>query len=118
MLRLDYLSCLLTIASTILIGRRKWQGWIVAGLNSVIISVIGVRTAQMGFIPANLFCLGIYGYNIFKWRNSSLRDERLSAPRHAQQRRVIGDPAQGPRFLPHHAQTHRVLGSPASESLD
>jgi hypothetical protein len=68
MLRLDYLSCLLTIASTILIGRRKWQGWIVAGLNSVIISVIGVRTAQMGFLPANLFCLAIYGYNIFQWR--------------------------------------------------
>ena len=73
MLRLDYLSCLLTIASTILIGRRKWQGWIVAGVNSVIISVIGLRTAQMGFIPANLFCLAIYGYNIFQWRSHSGR---------------------------------------------
>lgn len=71
MLHLDYLSCLLTIASTILIGRRKWQGWIVAGINSVIISVIGIRTAQLGFIPANLFCLAIYGYNIFQWRRNS-----------------------------------------------
>ena len=68
MLRLDYISCLLTIASTVLIGRRKWQGWIVAGVNSVIISVIGMRTAQTGFIPANLFCLAIYGYNILQWR--------------------------------------------------
>jgi len=71
MLRLDYLSCLLTIASTVLIGRRKWQGWIVAGVNSVIISVIGMRTAQTGFIPANLFCLAIYGYNILQWRGQS-----------------------------------------------
>jgi hypothetical protein len=71
MLRLDYLSCLLTIASTVLIGRRRWQGWIVAGVNSVIISVIGMRTAQTGFIPANLFCLAIYGYNILQWRRNS-----------------------------------------------
>jgi len=71
MLRLDYLSCLLTIASTVLIGRRKWQGWIIAGLNSVVISVIGMRTAQTGFIPANLFCLAIYGYNILQWRRAA-----------------------------------------------
>jgi hypothetical protein len=71
MLRLDYISCFLTIASTVLIGRRKWQGWIVAGVNSLIISVIGVRTAQTGFIPANLFCIAIYGYNILQWRKSS-----------------------------------------------
>jgi hypothetical protein len=85
MLRLDYVSCLLTVASTVLIGQRKWQGWIVAGLNSGIICVIGIRTAQIGFIPANLFCLAIYSYNIFQWRraaeevsnNSNQKDERL-----------------------------------------
>ncbi len=71
MLRLDYISCLLTIASTVLIGRRKWQGWIVAGVNSLIISVIGMRTAQTGFIPANLFCIALYGYNILQWRERS-----------------------------------------------
>ena len=71
MLRLDYLSCILTIVSTVLIGRRKWQGWIVAGLNSIVISVIGLRTAQTGFIPANLFCIAIYGYNIMQWRSAA-----------------------------------------------
>ena len=40
-LHLDYLSCFLTIASTMLVGRRKWQGWVVAAVNSVIISIIG-----------------------------------------------------------------------------
>ena len=61
MLRLDYISCLLTVVSTILIGRRSWQGWIVAGVNSIIVCVIGMRTAHIGFIPANLFCIAIYG---------------------------------------------------------
>jgi hypothetical protein len=66
--RLDYISCLLTILSTILIGRHVWHGWVVAGLNSVLICMIGWRTAQIGFIPANLFCLAIYGYNLVNWR--------------------------------------------------
>jgi hypothetical protein len=69
--RLDYVSCLLTIVSTVLVGRRKWQGWIVASANSAVICLIAVRTAQTGFVPANLFCLAIYGYNIAKWRTPS-----------------------------------------------
>ncbi len=68
MLRLDYISCLLTVISTILVGRRMWQGWIVAGANSLIICLIGFRTTQLGFIPANLFCIAIYVHNIVSWR--------------------------------------------------
>jgi len=66
--RLDYLSCILTVLSTILVGRRCWEGWALAAINSVIICVIGVRTAQFGFIPANLFCLILYGVNLRTWR--------------------------------------------------
>ena len=47
MLRLDYLSCVLTIVSTILVGRRCWEGWILAGVNSVVICLIGFRTSQL-----------------------------------------------------------------------
>ena len=68
MLRLDYLSCLLTIVSTVLVGRKRWQGWIIAGANSVILCVIGMRTAQFGFVPANLFCIGLYANNLWSWR--------------------------------------------------
>jgi hypothetical protein len=66
--RLDYLSCVLTILSTILVGKRCWEGWALAAVNSLIICVIGVRTAQFGFIPANLFCLILYGVNLRTWR--------------------------------------------------
>jgi nicotinamide riboside transporter PnuC len=66
--RLDYFSCVLTIASTILVGRRCWEGWILAAVNSVIICLIGFRTSQFGFIPANLFCIALYGVNLRSWR--------------------------------------------------
>jgi hypothetical protein len=71
-LRLDYISCLLTVLSTVLVGRRMWQGWIVASANSAIICVIAMRTAQTGFVPANIFCVALYGYNIAKWRTPAL----------------------------------------------
>jgi hypothetical protein len=69
-LRLDYLSCVLTIFSTILVGRRHWEGWVLAGVNSVIMCLIGLRTSQWGFIPANLFCIVLYAANLRAWRKA------------------------------------------------
>jgi hypothetical protein len=69
-LRLDYLSCMLTIFSTLLVGRRCWQGWALAAVNSAIICIIGVKTAQLGFVPANLFCIVLYGVNLRTWRKA------------------------------------------------
>jgi nicotinamide riboside transporter PnuC len=69
-LRLDYVSCVLTVASTILIGRRCWEGWALACVNSVIICIIGLRTAQFGFIPANVFCVVVSVINLYAWRRS------------------------------------------------
>jgi hypothetical protein len=71
MLRLDYISCLLTILSTVLVGKKLWQGWVVAGANSVIICIIGMRTAEFGFLPGNLFCIGLYANNLWHWRLKS-----------------------------------------------
>jgi len=68
--RLDYLSCILTVASTILVGRRCWEGWALAGVNSVLVCIIGFRTNQMGFIPANVFCLVMSGVNLRAWRKA------------------------------------------------
>ena len=68
MLHLDYVSCLLTILSTILIGKRLWYGWIIAAVNSLVICVIGVQTAQYGFLPGNLLCIVLYAHNLSNWR--------------------------------------------------
>ena len=68
-LRLDCLSCVLTVFSTIL--RRCWEGWVLAA-DSLIVCVIGLRTAQLGFIPANLFCIVLYALNLRTWRKAEI----------------------------------------------
>jgi hypothetical protein len=73
-IRLDYLSCVLTVVATVLIGKKLWQGWVVAAVNSAVVCVIGVRTAQFGFVPANLLCIALYAGNLFTWRFRSQRD--------------------------------------------
>jgi len=45
-----------------------WHGLVVAGVNSVLICIIGLKTSQLGFIPANLFCIAVYGMSIRSWR--------------------------------------------------
>jgi hypothetical protein len=73
-IRLDYVSCVLTILGTVLLGRKLWQGWVVAAVNSAVVCVIGVRTAQFGFVPANLLCIALYTSNLFHWRFRPRRD--------------------------------------------
>jgi hypothetical protein len=65
--RLDYFSCFLTVVSTLLVGRKHWSGLVVAGVNSLLICAIGWRTSQFGFIPANLFCIGVYVFSFRSW---------------------------------------------------
>ncbi|HTZ74892.1 MAG TPA: hypothetical protein VMB47_13295 [Candidatus Aquilonibacter sp.] len=68
MIRLDYISCLLTIASTLLVGRKIWYGWLVAAANSVVVCMIGFRTAEFGLVPANVVCILLYANNLASWR--------------------------------------------------
>lgn len=67
MFRLDYLSCLLTVVATILLGRKMWTGLIVSCVNSLVVCVIGLHTLQYGFIPANVFCIGVNAFNLRSW---------------------------------------------------
>ncbi|MBZ5666207.1 MAG: hypothetical protein LAO30_16550 [Acidobacteriia bacterium] len=43
-----------------------------ATVNSVIICIIGIKTAQLGFIPANLFCIVISANNLRTWRKTTI----------------------------------------------
>lgn len=79
MFRLDYLSCALTVLSTVLVGRKSWSGLVVAGINSVLLCVIGLRTAQFGFIPANLFCIAVYVVSLRSWMREDRRKPQETA---------------------------------------
>lgn len=70
-MHLDYLSCVLTVISTFLVGRRNWTGLVLAAVNSLIVCDIGWKTAQMGLIPANVFCLGVYAFSVRSWRRQA-----------------------------------------------
>src|SRR5260370_38240857 len=70
--RLDYLSCILTVVSTILLGKSCWEGWILAPIISAVVCVIGFRTAQFGFIPANVFCIALCAVNLRSWRHPEI----------------------------------------------
>jgi hypothetical protein len=76
MFRLDYLSCLLTVVATILVGRKQWTGLVVSGVNSLIVCVIGVHTFQYGFIPANVFCICINAFNLKLWLSKGEQSRR------------------------------------------
>ena len=67
MFHLDYLSCFLTILATVLLGRKSWTGLLISIINSMIVCVIGFRTSQFGFIPANLICICVYAFSIRSW---------------------------------------------------
>lgn len=70
-MHLDYLSCALTVISTFLVGRRNWAGLVIAAVNSLIVCDIGWKTAQIGLIPANVFCLGVYAFSVRSWRKQA-----------------------------------------------
>ena len=57
MFHLDYLSCILTILSTILVGRKLWWGLLIAAVNSLIVCVIGIRTGSLGLFRRTCFAL-------------------------------------------------------------
>jgi hypothetical protein len=81
MFHLDYLSCFLTVLATILLARKSWIGLLVAIANSLIVSVIGLRTSQLGFIPANLFCMGVYAFSMRSWLKERTHANRDQAQR-------------------------------------
>ena len=79
---LDYLSCLLSILSTVLVGRKLWFGFVVSIANSLIVCAIGFHTLQFGFIPVNLFCIGINAFYVRSWHKErpTSPDSRHSKP--------------------------------------
>ena len=90
MLHLDYLSCFLTVLATILLARKSWIGHLVAIANRLIVCVIGLRTSQLDFIPANLFCIDVYAFTTRSWlkeqthanRDQAQRQKPLVVPTH------------------------------------
>ena len=89
MFHLDYLSCFLTILATILLARKSWTGLLIAIVNSLVVCAIALRTSQLGFIPANLFCICVYGFSMRSWLKKHTHTNRDQAQR--QDSRSVAD---------------------------
>ena len=101
MFHLDYLSCFLTVVTTILLARKSWIGLLLAIVNSLIVCAIGLRTLQYGFIPANLFCVCVYAVSMRSWLKKETHETRDHTLPHDDKSVV-----DGPRMAP--ATQHRI----------
>jgi len=110
MFHLDYLSCFLTVLATILLARKSWIGLLIAIVNSLIVCAIGLRTSQLGFIPANLFCICVYAFSMRPWLKEQTHTNRVQA-----QGQDSGLVVGGRRVSP--AQ-HRTAAGTAKESAE
>jgi hypothetical protein len=108
MFHLDYLSCFLTVLATILLARKSWIGLLIAIVNSLTVCAIALRTSQLGFIPANLFCICIYAFNIRSWLKEQTHTNRDQA-----QRQDVDSVADGLRMSP--AMQHNTDAGKATE---
>jgi hypothetical protein len=110
MFHLDYLSCFLTVLATILLARKSWIGLLIAIVNSLIVCVIGLRTSQLGFIPANLFCICAYAFSMRSW----LREQTHTNGDQARQQ-DSSSASGGPRMSP--AMQHRTTAGTATDGV-
>ena len=108
MFHLDYLSCFLTVLATILLARKSWIGLLIAIVNSLIVCAIGLRTSQLGFIPANLFCICAYAFSMRSWLREQTHTNRDQA-----RRQDSGSTSDGPGMRP--AMQHRTAAGTATD---
>ena len=76
MFHLDYLSCFLTVLGTVLLVRKSWVELLVAIVNSLIVCAIALQTSELGFIPANLFCICTYAFSMRSWLKEQTHTQR------------------------------------------
>jgi hypothetical protein len=70
-------------------------GGLGAGGGEQPICVIGLRTAQLRFIPANLFCIVLYAFNLRIWRKAEISGP--ASPKMPRPRSNISRPVQSQR---------------------
>jgi hypothetical protein len=108
MFHLDYLSCFLTVLATMLLAQKSWIGLLIASVNSLLVCAIALRTSQLGFIPANLFCICIYAFSVRSWFKKQTHTDRDQA-----QQQDGDSVADGLRMSP--AMQHRTAAGTATD---
>ena len=117
MFHLDYLSCCLTVLAAMLLARKSWIGLPIAIANSLIVCAIALRTSQLGFIPANLFCVCMYASSMRSWFREETRTHQdedgrmVSQTAHSHTVEVVG--ASHSVYVSHAKEVADVIDSAA-----
>jgi hypothetical protein len=61
--------------------------------NSLIVCAIGLRTSQLGFIPANLFCICVNAFSMRPWLKAQIHTNRVKAQK--QDSGLVADARRG-----------------------
>jgi hypothetical protein len=67
---------LISIAATVLSGRKVWWGWLLAAASCAGWTVYAVATDQLGLAALNGFYVALTLYNARRWRREEQRAER------------------------------------------
>ena len=51
------------------VGRKRWWGWAILLVNTVLWGVYSIQSHQYGFIMASVFYAPLYTRNLIKWQN-------------------------------------------------
>ena len=49
------------------VGQKRWWGWNILLVNTVLWGIYSVETRQFGFLVASFFYAPLYGRNMVKW---------------------------------------------------
>lgn len=69
---MDWVCAVLTIVQMQLIAQRKWQGWVVALVNSCLWSVLSYQQGLWGLVALQLVLSGQFAFALMQWSRESV----------------------------------------------
>jgi nicotinamide riboside transporter PnuC len=69
--RLDVLSSLISICAIVIVGRKKWWGWLFNIANVFLLTILNIRYGlwALHFLNVGLLCM--FAYNAWLWKSKS-----------------------------------------------
>ena len=69
-LRADIASCILSVIAQLLIGRKKWYGWLFPVANLVPLTIINIQYHLWAFHIYNAGMLVVFLWNCWSWKRA------------------------------------------------
>jgi nicotinamide riboside transporter PnuC len=74
---MDWIVSALTLLQMHLIVNKKWQGWVVALVNSTLWTVLSIQREMYGLVALQLVLSVQFAFALMEWRQSSSGKAKL-----------------------------------------